>query len=37
MELNYSQIKYEVVGEVAVITLNRPDRLNVWTPKMAEE
>ena len=33
----YTQIAYEVRGEVAVITLNRPDRLNAWTPTMAEE
>jgi enoyl-CoA hydratase/carnithine racemase len=35
--VEYSQITYEVRDEVAVITLNRPDRLNAWTPKMAEE
>src|SRR3954469_26063699 len=28
---------YETRGEVAVITLNRPDKLNAWTPAMAEE
>jgi enoyl-CoA hydratase/carnithine racemase len=33
----YTQIAYEVRGEVAVITLNRPERLNAWTPTMAEE
>jgi len=37
MEFSYTQIEYEVRGEVAVITLNRPDRLNAWTPTMAEE
>ena len=35
--VDYTQIAYEVRGEVAVITLNRPDRLNAWTPTMAEE
>ena len=33
----YTQIIYEVRDQVAVITLNRPERLNVWTPTMAEE
>jgi enoyl-CoA hydratase/carnithine racemase len=33
----YSTITYVVHGEVAVITLNRPERLNAWTPSMAEE
>lgn len=33
----FSQISYVVDGSVAVITLNRPDRLNAWTPTMAEE
>jgi enoyl-CoA hydratase/carnithine racemase len=28
---------YEVRGEVALVTLNRPDKLNAWTPRMAEE
>jgi len=35
--MTYTQITYEVRGEVAVITLNRPDRLNAWTPTMAVE
>ena len=34
---DYTQIVYEVRGDVAVITLNRPERLNAWTPTMAEE
>lgn len=33
----YEQIDYEVRGEVAVITLRRPEKLNAWTPRMAEE
>ena len=33
----YEQIVYEVRGEVALLTLNRPDRLNAWTPSMAGE
>ncbi len=35
--MEYTQITYEVRGEVAVITLNRPEKLNAWTPRMAEE
>ena len=27
-------VLYEVAGGVAVLTLNRPDRLNAWTPTM---
>jgi len=35
--MNYEQILYEVRGEVALITLNRPEKLNAWTPRMSEE
>ena len=37
MATNYEQITYEVIDAVAVVTMNRPDRLNAWTPKMAGE
>jgi enoyl-CoA hydratase/carnithine racemase len=30
------EILYDVDGGVAVITLNRPDKLNAWTPTMGE-
>lgn len=33
----YEQIAYEARGTVGLITLSRPDRLNAWTPRMAEE
>jgi len=33
----YQQITYEVRDAVALITLNRPDKLNAWTPHMATE
>lgn len=35
--MSYEQIEYEVRGDVAWVTLNRPDRLNAWTPHMATE
>jgi len=31
------QIRYEVADHVLTITLNRPDRLNAWTPQMSRE
>lgn len=35
--MNYELITYERRDAVALLTLNRPDRLNAWTPGMAEE
>jgi enoyl-CoA hydratase/carnithine racemase len=35
--LNLTEIEYSVADRVATITLNRPDRLNAWTPTMAIE
>lgn len=35
--MDYTQITYSVNGAIALITLNRPERLNAWTPRMAEE
>ncbi len=35
--MSYETITYERRDAVALITLNRPDRLNAWTPQMASE
>ncbi len=35
--MSYQEIRYEIAGRIATITLDRPDRLNAWTPNMGEE
>src|SRR4051794_34220566 len=35
--MDYEQIRYEVADSVLTITLNRPDRLNAFTPTMLGE
>jgi enoyl-CoA hydratase/carnithine racemase len=35
--VEFEQIRYEVADAVLTIALNRPDRLNAWTPTMARE
>jgi enoyl-CoA hydratase/carnithine racemase len=35
--MDFTQIRYEVADGVLTITLNRPDRLNAFTPVMLEE
>ncbi len=35
--MEFEQIRYEVADAVLTITLNRPDRLNAFTPRMLEE
>ncbi len=35
--MSYQTITYERRESVALITLNRPERLNAWTPQMASE
>src|SRR3954452_15498874 len=37
MAVRYERITYETRGAVALITLNRPEKLNAWTPAMAAE
>jgi enoyl-CoA hydratase/carnithine racemase len=33
----YETIRYEERGDVALVTLNRPQKLNAWTPQMGAE
>lgn len=35
--MSYSLITYETRGAVALVTLNRPAKLNAWTPQMSVE
>lgn len=35
--MSYETILYEEIGAVALITLNRPDKLNAWTPQMSSD
>jgi enoyl-CoA hydratase/carnithine racemase len=35
--MEYEQIRYEIADQVLTITMNRPDRLNAWTPTMLHE
>jgi len=35
--VTYEQILTEQRGEIVLLTLNRPDRLNAWTPRMSAE
>jgi enoyl-CoA hydratase/carnithine racemase len=35
--MDYTTIRYEVRDDVGIITLQRPERLNAWTPRMSEE
>ena len=32
--MDYEQIFYELREDVALITLNRPERRNAWTPQI---
>lgn len=35
--MHYETVEYRVENHVATITLNRPDRLNAWNPRLAAE
>lgn len=35
--MSYREILYDVTGHVAVVALNRPDKLNAWTAVMEQE
>jgi enoyl-CoA hydratase/carnithine racemase len=35
--MDFEQIRYEVADSVLTLTMNRPDRLNAWTPTMLTE
>jgi enoyl-CoA hydratase/carnithine racemase len=35
--MDFQEIRYEVADQVLTITLDRPERLNAWTPTMASE
>jgi enoyl-CoA hydratase/carnithine racemase len=35
--VDFQEIRYDVADHILTITLDRPDRLNAWTPTMADE
>ncbi|MBN8958369.1 MAG: enoyl-CoA hydratase/isomerase family protein [Rhizobiales bacterium] len=37
MSIDSDPVLYKAADRVATVTLNRPDRLNAWTPDMAEQ
>jgi enoyl-CoA hydratase/carnithine racemase len=35
--MSYQHILYEIRDRIATVTLNRPDRMNAWTPTMERD
>lgn len=35
--MEFSELQYEAVGRVAVLTIHRPERFNAWTPTLERE
>src|SRR6266478_3231539 len=35
--MNFDEIIYEKKDRVATVTMNRPEKMNAWTPKMGTE
>src|SRR5882672_12215736 len=35
--MNFDEIIYEKKDRVATVTMNRPEKMNAWTPKMGAE
>lgn len=35
--MNPTQLLYSIEDRIATITLNRPDRMNAWTPTLVAE
>src|SRR5260370_13412565 len=36
-KMNFAEIIYEKKDRVATVTMNRPEKMNAWTPKMGAE
>ena len=35
--MDFTEIIYEKAERIATVTMNRPDKMNAWTPKMGAE
>src|SRR5260370_32589945 len=36
-KMNFAEIIYDKKDRVATVTMNRPEKMNAWTPKMGAE